>query len=54
MTQQEINERLVGMSKEEKMKYLEDWEFDMEMDDFIQNWTLYSLLGKMIKELKYE
>ena len=54
MTQQEINERLVGMSKEEKMKYLEDWEFDMKMDDFIRNWTLYSLLGKMIKELKYE
>lgn len=52
MTQQEINKRLVGMSKEEQIKFLEDWEFDLSMDDFIQDWDLYNLLGKMIQELK--
>lgn len=52
MEEQEIRSRLVNMSREEKIKYLEEWEFSLEVCDYISNWSIYLLLGKMIKQLK--
>ena len=51
---EEILQRLEGMTKEEKIDYLEEWRFQIDMKD---RWTTedserYSILGKIIKELE--